>query len=194
MKRAVSASASPSGAKGSVRWRPRPPRGPSSRGRLQPCGSHIAGRLFGRLQHGASSLVCPCPSDSCRLLAPRGRVRLPSPKMSAPSRSGPLLLDSPRVSCAVAPIPRVVPLLEPTPAGHARSASHLLGQHLPGDTALEDKQDAGESCPVIDAWPATVKLGRLFGSSGSITSHSSSVTSLLAIPSAYPFPGFVRRI
>src|SRR5918994_2457532 len=37
-------------------------------------------------------------------------------------------------------------------------------------------------------------LGGSSGSSGSITSHSSSVTSFLAIPSAYLLPGFVRRI
>jgi hypothetical protein len=36
-------------------------------------------------------------------------------------------------------------------------------------------------------------LGDSSGSSGSITSQSSSVTSFLAIPSAYPSPGFVRR-
>src|SRR3712207_4085711 len=36
-------------------------------------------------------------------------------------------------------------------------------------------------------------LGGSSGSSGSITSHNSSVTSFLAIPSAYPPNGFVRR-
>ena len=57
---------------GSLRWRLRPPREPSSRGRLQPCGSHRAGRPFGRPQHGALSPVCPCPSDSCRPFGPPG--------------------------------------------------------------------------------------------------------------------------
>src|SRR5215211_5731970 len=36
-------------------------------------------------------------------------------------------------------------------------------------------------------------FGGSSGNSGSITSHSSSVTSSLAIPSPYPLPGFVRR-
>ena len=60
------------------------------------------------------------------------------------------------------PHPCFVPLLEATPAGHPGATSHLLGQHLPGDATLEDKQDAGESCPVVDAGPATFGLGRLF--------------------------------
>jgi hypothetical protein len=36
-------------------------------------------------------------------------------------------------------------------------------------------------------------LGVSSGNSGSTTSHSSSVTSSLAMPSSYPPPGFVRR-
>jgi hypothetical protein len=48
------------------------------------------------------------------------------------------------------PHTRLVPFLETTPAPHPRAASHLLGQHLPGDTALEHEQDAGESCSVVD--------------------------------------------
>src|SRR5215210_7464772 len=39
---------------------------------------------------------------------------------------------------AVQPLPHpgLFPLLEASPASHARSAAHLLGKHLPGDAAL----------------------------------------------------------
>ena len=66
---------------GSVGWRLRPPRGPSSRGRrLQPCGSHRAGCLLGRPQRGAWSPVCPCPSDSLRSFGPPGAATLDESK------------------------------------------------------------------------------------------------------------------
>src|SRR3712207_4771722 len=56
----------------------------------------------------------------------------------------------------------LVPFLETTPAGHARAASHLLGQHLPRDAALQEEQYAGEGRPVVDAGPAALGLGWLF--------------------------------
>src|SRR5215218_7372280 len=61
------------------------------------------------------------------------------------------------------PHARFVPLLEAPPAGHARAASHLLGEHLPRDAALEHEQDAGERRPVVHAGPAALGLGRLLG-------------------------------
>ena len=61
------------------------------------------------------------------------------------------------------PHARLVPLLEPAPAGHARAASHLLGEHLPGDARLEHEQDARESGPVVDARPAAPGLGGFLG-------------------------------
>src|SRR5215203_2716014 len=62
------------------------------------------------------------------------------------------------------PLPhaRLVPFLEASPTGHARAAAHFLRQHLPGYAALQDEQDAGESCPVVDAWPAALGLRRIF--------------------------------
>jgi hypothetical protein len=61
------------------------------------------------------------------------------------------------------PHTRLVPLLEPTPAGHPRAAAHLLGQHLPGYATLEHEDDAGKGCPVVDAGPTALGLGRLLG-------------------------------
>jgi hypothetical protein len=61
------------------------------------------------------------------------------------------------------PYTRFVPIVEPTPTRHARAASHLLRQHLPGDAALENKQDAGEGSAVVDTGSAAVGLGWLFG-------------------------------
>jgi hypothetical protein len=60
------------------------------------------------------------------------------------------------------PHPCLVPFSEASPTGHARAASHLLGQHLPGYAALEDEQDAGESGAIVDVGSPSFGLGRLF--------------------------------
>src|SRR5690606_7085893 len=44
------------------------------------------------------------------------------------------------------PDARSLPVPEPAPAGHARATAHLLGQHLPGNAAAQDKEDAGQTC------------------------------------------------
>lgn len=48
-----------------------------------------------------------------------------------------------------------LPIPEPSPTGHARAAAHLCGQHPPGDAALQDKHDPGQSGPVADPRPPT---------------------------------------
>src|SRR6266576_2562757 len=63
-----------------------------------------------------------------------------------------------------APHALVLPLLEPPPARHPRSASHLLGQVLPGDARLQDEQDASQDLAIVDSpapWKAhpTLDLG-----------------------------------
>src|SRR5215207_4459905 len=61
------------------------------------------------------------------------------------------------------PHARFLPLLEASPTSHARFASHLLGQHLPGYAALQDEQDAAEGGPIVDAGPAALRLRLLLG-------------------------------
>ena len=61
------------------------------------------------------------------------------------------------------PYTRLVPSFEASPTRHTGAAAHLLGEHLPGDAAREDEQDAGKSSPIVDAGPATLGLGRFFG-------------------------------
>ncbi len=61
------------------------------------------------------------------------------------------------------PHPGLVPLFQASPAGHAATAAHLLGQHLPGDARPEHEQDAGEGGPIVDARPAALGLGRFPG-------------------------------
>src|SRR3712207_3174164 len=149
---------------GSARWRPRPLPRPSSRGHWPPSGSPPKGRLSGRPQHDASSPVCPYPSGSGRSFGPPGsgyarRVqRCPLP-VDLVGLTQPIQQDS----VQALPYARLVPLLEASPASHSRAAAHLLGQHLPGYAALEDEQDPGEGGTVVDAGPAAVGLGRLFG-------------------------------
>jgi hypothetical protein len=47
-----------------------------------------------------------------------------------------------------------LPIPQATPAGDARAAAHLLGEHLPGDAASQDEDDAGQAGAVIDGRPA----------------------------------------
>ncbi len=51
-----------------------------------------------------------------------------------------------------------LPVAQPSPACHARPTAHLLGEHLPGDAALQNKQDAGQRRPVWDRWPTAFRL------------------------------------
>lgn len=53
----------------------------------------------------------------------------------------------------------LVPVAQTTPASHATAASQFLGQHLPGDAALEHEQDAGEGGSVRYAGSAAARLG-----------------------------------
>ena len=97
---------------GSVRWRLQSPRGPWSRGRLQKCGSSRGGGLLGRPQRKALrallSLICRIRAG---LLPPRGRVRSPSPRTPAPSRSPlPCPADPTRLGAALPTRPlRAIP-------------------------------------------------------------------------------------
>src|SRR5262249_6867068 len=47
-----------------------------------------------------------------------------------------------------------LPVPEPAPAGHAGPAAHLLREHLPGDAAPQDEDDAGQAGPVVHRRPA----------------------------------------
>jgi hypothetical protein len=60
------------------------------------------------------------------------------------------------------PHARSLPVAQATPAGHATAAAHLLGQHLPGNTTLQDKHNAAKRGPVGNtAWTAASVLGPL---------------------------------
>src|SRR3954467_8059076 len=54
----------------------------------------------------------------------------------------------------------LLPIAQPTPAGHAAPAAHLLRQILPGNACPENEEDAGKSLAVWNR-PASVGLGPL---------------------------------
>src|SRR5829696_8860532 len=87
------------------------------------------------------------------------------------------------------PHARFLPLLEASPTSHARSASHLLGQSISQGMPLfkTNKMPVRAARSSMRGLPP-LGLGGSSGNSGSITSHSSSVTSSLAIlfPTRYP--------
>src|SRR5215216_4432629 len=91
------------------------------------------------------------------------------------------------------PHARLLPLLEAPPAAHARAAAHLLGQHLPGYAALQDEDDGGEGCAVVDARSTALGLWGLLGQQRLDHFPQFVCNGSLAIPSPYPLPGFVRR-
>ena len=70
-------------------------------------------------------------------LALSRQARLQSIWSASPSRS-----SSARWSRV--PDPGRLPVAQAPPAGHARAAAQLLGQHLPGDAGLEHEDDAGQ--------------------------------------------------
>ena len=93
------------------------------------------------------------------------------------------------------PDPRLLPVAQASPAGHAGAAAQLRWQHLPGDAALEHEDDAGQARrgPETRGRPP-LGLGGSGGSSGATRAHNSSLTSGLLMPkSTMPPPGFERR-
>jgi len=68
----------------------------------------------------------------------------------------PLLPDPPEQGVQeFLPDAAALPAPQPAPAGHPGAAAHLLRQHLPGDAALQDKDDAGQAGAVVNRRAAT---------------------------------------
>jgi hypothetical protein len=51
----------------------------------------------------------------------------------------------------------LLPVAQPTPAGHPRSTPEFTREHLPGNAAAEDKQNAGETRAIGDARPSAFR-------------------------------------
>src|SRR5829696_6218746 len=58
------------------------------------------------------------------------------------------------------PHPGLLPVAQASTAGTAGATAHLLGEHLPGDAALEDEDDASQGGPIFDPWPTASGLWR----------------------------------
>lgn len=54
----------------------------------------------------------------------------------------------------------LMPVAEPSPASDAGTATHLLGQHLPGDPGFQDEQDSRQGGTIGYSWPAAIRFGR----------------------------------
>ena len=60
------------------------------------------------------------------------------------------------------PDPCALPVAQAPPARHPAPAAEFLGQHLPGNAALQDKHNAAKRGPIGNAaWAAAFWLGRL---------------------------------
>ena len=81
----------------------------------------------------------------------------------------------------------LLPISKTSPTCHARTTSHLLGQHLPRNTAPQHEQDAGQRLSVLDRLPTGVSITPRLGggSNGSTISHSASVTRGVAMESSF---------
>jgi hypothetical protein len=54
------------------------------------------------------------------------------------------------------PHTRLLPVAQATPARHPRPAPEFLREHLPGNTAAQDEDNAGEARAIRDTWPPTL--------------------------------------
>lgn len=63
------------------------------------------------------------------------------------------------------PVPHagLVPGREPSPARHTGAEAEFLGQVLPLDAGVQDKQDPAQSLPVRNPWPPRHQLRALLG-------------------------------
>jgi hypothetical protein len=52
------------------------------------------------------------------------------------------------------PHARLLPVAHAPPARHSRSTPEFLREHLPGDAAAKDKENAGETRAIWDARPS----------------------------------------
>jgi hypothetical protein len=146
--------------RGMVRWRrasPRRPRGHAG-------GPRVSGRRAGcRAGHPHDGASCPV----CRDASDPGRWRRPLVGRDAGAvQTGPLPVRLVGVVPLVGhrlvepiPDPGCRPVPEPPPARHARSAAECLGQHLPGNAALEDKADVRQAGAIRNAWPTALRFG-----------------------------------
>ena len=65
------------------------------------------------------------------------------------------------------PHARSLPVTQAPPARHAAPTAQFLGQHLPGNAALQDKDDARQGGAIRDAaWSSTLGLGWLWRQEG----------------------------
>jgi hypothetical protein len=71
-----------------------------------------------------------------------------------------------------------LPVTQAPPACHAAAAAQLLGQHLPGDARLQDKDDPCQGdASRDDPWTPPLSLGGSGGKRGAMISHSLSLNS-----------------
>ncbi len=147
---------SPAAAGRPGRWPPRAPSPAAGRSCLPPGGAWCPAcpgpQATGRPPGCQSSDFHPCgwrppffrPLHADALGADEDRVHAGAAPINEVGRL------QPRQQCLVEPLPDagLVPVPQPAPAGHARAAAHLFGQHLPGDAAPQNEQDARKSLPV----------------------------------------------
>ena len=66
-----------------------------------------------------------------------------------------------KCSMQTSPYARLLPVPKPSPAGHAATETHLLGQHSQRDATTEHEDDAREHGPVRYPRPTAPRPGRL---------------------------------
>ena len=128
----------------------------------------ISGREFDR-QRDALAVDDHMTLGAC--FAPVGRVgpgQRATPFGRHAVQAGPapvefIQLAEPVKQCVVDALPDALglPLLQPSPAGHARAVAQCLGQQFPRDAATQDKEDARQNLPSGQAGPAAMRPRRI---------------------------------
>jgi hypothetical protein len=133
---------------------------PASRSCSRRSGARRAGRPGRRKSDGVCSRVWPDRLDSDRSggpRTPRGCNNCPRPL--ATNQSGRRARANPAAKVDQLPHARVLPIAQATPARHPRPAPEFLREHLPGNTAAKDEDNACEARAIGDArqptsWPS----------------------------------------
>jgi hypothetical protein len=133
-----------------------------------------------RDQHVVGRATRIASSNTTRARTPSGREELSTTARDQSIWSG---ACEPVQQRKVHQIPNAppLPIAQAPPARHSRSAPEFLREHLPGNAAAKDEDDARQARAIRDAWSATLwRRGRI-GKKGSTRSHNRSGSNSTAI-------------
>ena len=130
---------------------------PASRSGSRRSGELRAARPARRRSGDAYSRAWPYRWDSARSGHPRGRRGWNNcPRPPATNQSGRSERANPAAQSGSDPTRPPLPIAQAPPTRHPRSATEFPGEHLPGNAAAQDEDNAGETGAIRDTRPPTL--------------------------------------